>query len=90
MKKFILPLISLLILSSCVYEVTPEEKKNSKSNYVQRHSTIIELTFENKDHVVETHEYVYFNTNDGNTRIGSATHWEGCAYCKEYKKNQNN
>lgn len=72
MKKILIFIAIILCLSGCDNR-TEEQKIESKRNYVQRNSSLIEITFND-----ETHEYVDYI--DGYR--GSMSHWAGCKYCK--------
>lgn len=73
MKKILIFVAFILCLSGCDYR-TEEQRSELKRNYVQRNSSLIEITFND-----ETHEYVDYI--DGYR--GSLSHWEGCRYCKK-------
>jgi len=76
MKKLILLVMMLMLASSCEYENprNPDSSVECKEEFVARHCSLIDLTFEE-----ETHQYVFFMVG----YEGSVSHWAGCKYCKQ-------
>lgn len=83
-QKFLIPITSLVIVafaiffivSSCV-DKSPEQIKRENEDIAQKRSTLVDLTFNG-----ETHEYVFYHRNFGDSSEGGLAHWEGCKYCK--------
>ena len=69
--------VALFCHASCV-QMTPAEMRAERSNKVQGHSYLVDITFNG-----ETHEYVRFDMYEDGHATGSLSHWAGCKYCKE-------
>lgn len=73
MKKLIIALFSLVMLTSCVAESEQQKKEKIREAY-QEKSELVELSFNG-----ETHEFVIFRYSEYRNGIA---HWPGCKYCK--------
>jgi len=82
MKKILLVLAAILVTGCGEPEyidsrLTDDPKMKEIS--VSKFSVLVDLTFEG-----ESHQYVFYEKG----YEGSLSHWEGCKYCKQRNKNE--
>jgi len=83
MKKILIFIIGLVCLCSCTIVNRTQNEKNvgiSDNTSARSHIKLVNIEFNG-----EVHEYVFMEYGYGK----SLSHWEGCKYCKESKKEVN-